>query len=83
MKCCATCRFWIATEMETIPANHTQWKDAKAQTEMLRATHALCSWQSHSNIGSDNTPPWVMQRIAGGTLTCETDGTDCPVHQPS
>lgn len=82
VKSCATCRYWVPTEMEAVSASHhPHQRDTRAETEMLRATHALCSWPSHSHIGYDNTPPWVMQRVGDGTLTCETDGTDCPVHQ--
>lgn len=67
--------------METVGAKN----DAVA-TEMLRATHALCTWPDASMVGADFlkwSPPWIKQRIGGGTLTNETDGANCPVHHPN
>jgi hypothetical protein len=83
-KSCATCLYWVATEMEAIPANYIQWKDTKAQTEMLRATHALCSWPAATQLGRKAIalgPSWMAQRIRGGDLTSETDGAECPAYE--
>lgn len=85
-KSCATCRYWVATEMHAVSAsNQPHQQDVRVQTEMLRATHALCSWPAQSPTGADHmkfSPPWLNRRVGGGELTSETDGADCPVHHP-
>lgn len=81
MKSCATCLYWVSTEMETLGA-----RDDKAATAMLRATHALCSWPAATQIGRNVVaigPAWMADRIRGGNLTSETDGADCPAYEES
>lgn len=78
MKSCATCIYWVATEMEVVSASHQpHQQDTRAQTEMLRATHALCT----GPINTAAMPPWAAKRVGGGELTNETDGADCPVYK--
>ncbi len=84
MKSCATCTYWQPTEMEVVSASRQpHQQDTRAQTEMLRATHALCVWPSangHAKDVMDGAPPWMVQRVGGGTLTDENDGADCPAY---
>jgi hypothetical protein len=85
---CATCQFWVPTEMEVYKP-HAQPHEARSiatQSEMLRATHALCSWSgSHPDAAAffAFSPPWMKKsHAAGGTLTAEDDGVECACWTP-
>lgn len=87
MRCCATCRFWVPTEMEIYApgAQPHQAREIAARQEMMRATNALCSWPTMDPEAAAffaASPPWVRRsHAAGGYLTEEGDGSDCPCWQ--
>lgn len=84
---CAACRFWLPTEME-IYRPHMQPHEAHEvamQSEMLRATHALCTWPGTDPVAIqflEGAPPWLVRRVGGGALTAEEDGHDCAAFEP-
>jgi hypothetical protein len=79
---CPSCIYWKPTEMEAVTSHPHQERMIQTKTEMLRATHALCTWTTNSARGPDImrfSPPWLSKRVGGGTLTSEDDGKDCTV----
>lgn len=84
MKSCASCRHWIATEILFVPIvdiQPHQQRQFDADTEAMRSTLALCSWPSTPAAEEffRNSPPWMQRsHAAGGTITSEDDGADCP-----
>lgn len=80
---CADCKFWVPTYAEVVRP-HAQPHEAKSiatESEMLRATHALCAWPSESRKAKAfiaDTPTWFHKLVSGGSLTSENDGAGCP-----
>lgn len=86
MKSCATCNHWHAAIIEVVvPGAQPHHARLIAEREaMLRATAALCTWpatpEGRALIAA--APPWLRDTpAAGGTLTDENDGRDCPCWQ--
>lgn len=70
--------------MEVVPWSSVQpheRRSVETQSEMLRATHALCAWSSMDPEAAAlfrRAPPWIQKSYAyGGTLTREDEGADC------
>lgn len=79
---CIDCKFWVPTEME-VYRPHAQPHEARSvamETEMLRATHALCAFpdmDDRARLFLAAAPAWMQRRVGGGDLTKETDGEGC------
>lgn len=81
---CSDCAYWKPTEMYVYRphAQPHEKRALEAESEMLRATHALCTWPLANQEAAallKKAPPWVQRsQVAGGSLTSEDDGNDCP-----
>jgi len=73
---CADCDHWRATYMEVYApgAQPHHARALAAETEMLRATHALCTWEPPAM----DAPLWAWVSLSAGALTHERDGVGCP-----
>lgn len=82
-QCCATCRYWVPTKMYVYQPDAQPHEVSAVETasEMLRATHALCSWPRANHEAAaffNESPPWVKTSYAAaGTLTREDEGRAC------
>lgn len=79
---CSDCRYWVPTHMEVHrpDAQPHEARSIAMETEMLRATHALCVWPTQSRSGAafiPSAPEWLQKRVGGGNLTSEDEGVGC------